>query len=248
MRGQRARARASARQARASARLQRKRKRACVPLRPSRAHLRLVVAATTPSAANPPQRRLRRANARGIALRGALGPHQADADADTNANANAYAASSARPLPETRGPPARGGDLPSPTPPRLPRFQHWGAHARRRGRRRAASAFPPTPPAARASERRGHGPRRLVQGSPAAPLYWSCVDRAARRPPRRAASPARLVSKRACCRNAKSHGKRLRRGAPRFLKTLRRAGSLRAASGRFLKTLGQNLSSLPGGK
>ena len=31
--------------------------------------------------------------------------------------------------------------------------------------------------------------------------------------------------------------------APRFLKTLGRAGSLRAASGRFLKTLGQNLSS-----
>ena len=194
MRGQRARARASARQARASARLQRKRKRACVPLRPSRAHLRLVVAATTPSAANPPQRRLRRANARGIALRGALGPHQADADADTNANANAYAASSARPLPETRGPPARGGDLPSPPPPRLPRFQHWGAHARRRGRRRAPPPLPPTPPAARTASERGHGPRRLVQGSPAAPLYWSCVDRAARRPPRRAASPARLAS------------------------------------------------------
>ena len=31
--------------------------------------------------------------------------------------------------------------------------------------------------------------------------------------------------------------------APRFLKTLARAGSLRAASGRFLKTLGQNFSS-----
>ena len=31
--------------------------------------------------------------------------------------------------------------------------------------------------------------------------------------------------------------------APRFLQTLARAGSLRAASGRFLKTLGQNFSS-----
>ena len=31
--------------------------------------------------------------------------------------------------------------------------------------------------------------------------------------------------------------------APRFLKTLARAGSLRAASDRFLKTLGQNFSS-----
>ena len=47
---------------------------------------------------------------------------------------------------------------------------------------------------ARTASERGHGPRRLVQGSPAAPLYWSCVDRAARRPPRRAASPARLAS------------------------------------------------------
>ena len=31
--------------------------------------------------------------------------------------------------------------------------------------------------------------------------------------------------------------------APRFLQTLARAGSLRSASGRFLKTLGQNFSS-----